>query len=90
MQKELRRSFNEPVAPGASVNVTFTVTSPAAINAGFLNSKAEWKNQKSGIAQSETTSQRVRNVSPVKINEVRLDAGSNTNQPVHRTVQRRQ
>jgi len=72
--------FAEPIANGASVNVIFTVTSPAKINAGFLNTKAEWKNQKGGMA-SETISQRVRNVSPVKINEVRLDAGATpTNQ----------
>jgi hypothetical protein len=73
------RVFSDPIASGASVNATFTVTSPATMSAGYLNSKAEWKNEK-GIV-SEITSQRVRNVLPVKINEVRLDAGiSPTNQ----------
>ncbi len=74
--KGTSKVFNDPVANGASVNVTFTVTSPATISAGFLNGKAEWKNLNSGMVLSETTSQRVRNVSPVKINEVRLDAGA--------------
>jgi sRNA-binding protein len=68
--------FNEPIAPDSSVNATFTVISPAKINTGFLNGKSEWKDQKSGLLLSETISQRVRNVSPVKINEVRLDAGA--------------
>jgi len=73
--KGTSKVFADAVAPGASVNTTFTITSPSTINSGYLNSKAEWKNQKSGIVLSETTSQRVRTVLPVKINEVRLDAG---------------
>lgn len=69
------------VAPGASVSVTFEVTSPAATGAGFLTGKAEWMNPRRGGRQSETVAARVRNVLPVKINEVRLTAGSNaTNQ----------
>ena len=79
--KETSKVFNDPVAPNASVNATFTIVSPSKIDAGFLNGKAEWKNPKNGMVLSETTAQRVRNVSPVKINEVRFDAGATpTNQ----------
>ncbi len=33
-------TFREPIAPGASVSATFTVTSPAATGAGFVTAKA--------------------------------------------------
>jgi non-reducing end alpha-L-arabinofuranosidase len=57
------------------------VTSPSATGAGFLTAKAEWKNAVSGKTQSETTTTRVRNVFPVKINEVGFGAVTNpTNQ----------
>jgi hypothetical protein len=68
-----------PVAPGASVSATFKVTSgPAAFN-GDLTGNAQWTNQTTGGKHSETTAQKVRNVSPVKINEFRISAGSPTN-----------
>ncbi|NJD10581.1 MAG: alpha-N-arabinofuranosidase [Gemmatimonadetes bacterium] len=64
------------VAPGTSVSATFKVTSgPAAFN-GDLIGKAAWTNA-AGRAQSETAAEKVRNVSPVKINEFRVSAGSN-------------
>jgi non-reducing end alpha-L-arabinofuranosidase len=62
------KTFEAPVAPGAAVSATFKVTSPAATAAGFLTAKAEWSKQ------SDTIAVRVRNVPPVKINEVRLNA----------------
>jgi non-reducing end alpha-L-arabinofuranosidase len=61
-----------PIAPGKSVTATFKVTSPKTSGAGYLSAKAEWKNK------SETTSQRIRNVLPVKINEVLLSSGSSS------------
>ncbi len=68
-----------PVAPGASVSATFTVTSgPAAFN-GDLVGRASWKNATGGVTESETTAQKARNVSPVKINEFRVSAGSPAN-----------
>ncbi len=68
-----------PVAPGASVSATFKVTSgPAAFN-GDLAGNARWTNQATGAKQSETTAEKVRNVSPVKINEFRISDGSSTN-----------
>jgi len=79
--KETTKKFADPVAPGASVSATFIITSPATAGAEFLAGRAEWKNQMTSLMQSETNSQRVRNVFPVKINEVRLETGINpTNQ----------
>ncbi|MBN1972779.1 MAG: lamin tail domain-containing protein [Sedimentisphaerales bacterium] len=69
---EAEKTFADPIAPGASVNAIFKVTSPKTMNAGYLTGKAEWKNPTTGIAQSETTTQRIRNAFPIKINEVRL------------------
>jgi hypothetical protein len=66
----------DPVAPGASVSATFKVTSgPEAFN-GDLVGKAEWSTN--GKPQSETTVEKVRNVSPIKINEFRVSADSNS------------
>jgi non-reducing end alpha-L-arabinofuranosidase len=76
---ETSKTFAEPVAPGASVSATFKVTSgPAPFN-GDLVGNASWTNQASGAKQSETTSEKVRNVSPVKINEFRISSGSPSN-----------
>jgi hypothetical protein len=74
-------TFNAPVAPGATVNATFKITSPAITGAGFLVGKAEWTSPASGGKQLETTTARVRNVLPIKINEVRFNTSTNaTNQ----------
>jgi hypothetical protein len=68
-----------PVAPGASASATFKVTSgPAAFN-GDLVGNAQFTNQATGGKQSETTAEKVRNVSPIKINEFRISDGSPTN-----------
>ena len=65
-----------PVVPGASVSANFKITSgPAAFN-GDLVGDARWTNQTSGRRQSETTAEKVRNVSSVKINEFRISDGS--------------
>jgi hypothetical protein len=70
-------SIPDPVAPGASVSATFKVTSgPAAFN-GDLVGNASWT--ANGRTQSERTAEKVRNVSPIKINEFRVNAGSPTN-----------
>jgi hypothetical protein len=76
---ETSRTFADPVAPGASVSATFKVTSgPAAFN-GDLVGNASWTNQTSGAKQIEATAEKVRNASPVKINELRISAGPPTN-----------
>ena len=75
---ETAKTFSDPVAPGASVSATFKVTSgPAPFN-GDLVGNASWTNP-SGAKQSEATSEKARNVSPVKINEFRISSGSPTN-----------
>jgi hypothetical protein len=60
------------------VSATFKVTSgPAAFN-GDLVGDASWTDP-AGRKHSETTAEKVRNVSPVKINEFRVSDGSATN-----------
>ncbi len=62
------------VAPGASVSATFKVTSgPAAFN-GDLVGHASWTTD--GQTQTETTIEKVRNVSPVTINEFAVGSGT--------------
>jgi non-reducing end alpha-L-arabinofuranosidase len=57
----------DPVATGATVSAHFKVTSgPAAFN-GDLVANASWT--ANGRTQSETMAEKVRNVSPIKINE---------------------
>jgi hypothetical protein len=76
---ETSNAFANPVAPGASVSATFKVTSgPAAFN-GDLIGNAVWTNPTSGGKQSETTAEKVRNVSPIKINEFRVSTLSPAN-----------
>ena len=79
--KETSKKFSDPIMPGTSVEAKFIVTSPAATSGGYLTGNAEWKDQGTGMIRSETISQRLRNVLPVKINEVRFETGDNpTNQ----------
>jgi hypothetical protein len=67
----------DPVAPGTSVSATFKVTSgPVPFN-GDLIGNASWTDPTKGGRQSGTTTEKVRNVSPIKINEFR--AGTSTN-----------
>ncbi|MEO5926277.1 MAG: arabinofuranosidase catalytic domain-containing protein [Bryobacteraceae bacterium] len=61
------------VAPGASVSAVFQLSSGAKTGAGFLTGKTEWTG---AGKQSETATQRVRNVLPVKVNEVSLGGSS--------------
>jgi non-reducing end alpha-L-arabinofuranosidase len=61
-----------PVAQGASVDATFEVTSSSATGAGFLVGKVEWTNGATRTTHSDTVTQRVRNVLPIAINEVRF------------------
>jgi hypothetical protein len=79
--KETSKKFTDPVAPGGNISATFSLTSSSTTGTGFLNGRAEWKNQTTGLKQFETSSRRVRNVFPIKINEVRFETGINpTNQ----------
>jgi hypothetical protein len=67
----------DSVAPGAAVSATFTVTSgPAAFN-GDLVGTASWVTPMTRARQWETTTEKVRNVSPIKINEFRTGTSDN-------------
>ncbi|MGA8532389.1 MAG: arabinofuranosidase catalytic domain-containing protein [Acidobacteriaceae bacterium] len=74
------RAFTDPVSPGESVNATFRITSgPAAFN-GDLIGQVSWKNPTTGAKRSETAVEKVRNVSPVRINEFRISSGPPANE----------
>ncbi len=70
------KTFPGPVQPGTSVSATFQVTSGPAAFDGDLVGHASWTSSPGGPTQSETTTEKVRNVSPVKINEFRIGDGS--------------
>lgn len=70
------KTYSDPIEPGTSVSVKFKVTSASLTGAGYLTCKADWKNSETGKKSSETSSQRIRNAFPVKINEVRLSTGA--------------
>jgi hypothetical protein len=69
------KTFVGRVAPGATVNATFTVSSgPASFN-GDLVGSASWRNSATHRTQSGIVIEKVRNVSPVKINEFAVSSG---------------
>ncbi len=72
------KKFANPIAPDVSVSATFTVTSGTKPFNGDLVGNASWVNS-NGKKQSETTAEKVRNVSPIKINEFRISNGSPDN-----------
>lgn len=77
--RETAKTFAESVAPGASVSATFNVTSgPAAFN-GDLVGHASWSTATDHRKESETVAEKVRNVSPIKINEFRISSGASAN-----------
>ena len=69
------KSFTDAVAAGATVSATFKVTSGSAAFNGDLVANASW--MAAGRAGAETSAEKVRNVSPVRINEFRVSAGNN-------------
>ena len=70
------KTFAKAVAPGASVSATLKVTSGSAAFNGDLVGNASWTSSAGGGEHFETTTEKVRNVSPIKINEFRVSAGS--------------
>jgi len=67
-------TFPNPIAPGAGVRATFKVTSgPAPFN-GDIVANVSWT--ANGKKQTEKMAGKIRNVSPVKINEFRVSDGS--------------
>ncbi len=73
------KGFADPVAPGASVSATFRVTAGAASFNGDLIADASWSDPSGGGKHSEIAREKVRNVSPIKINEFRIGTGSPAN-----------
>ncbi len=61
------------------MSATFKVTSGAAAFNGDLVANAQWTNPTRGGEQTERMGEKTRNVSPVKINEFRVSAGSPSN-----------
>ncbi len=76
---ETSKTFENPVAPGASVSATFKVTSGPAPYNGDLLGKVSWTNGASSAKVSESTREKVRSVSPIKINEFRISGGTPAN-----------
>ena len=75
--------IGDPIAPGARVIATFAVTAPATTGSGYLTAKASWKSSPFTTIHAETATARIRNVVPVKINELALGSAANpTNQLV--------
>ena len=64
---ETSKTFAE-VGPGKAVGATFKVTSGSAAFNGDIVGNASWTNS-SGQKQSEKMAEKVRNISPIKINE---------------------
>jgi hypothetical protein len=71
------KTFTDPVGAGASVSATFKITSGAVPINADLAGKATWT--ANGKPVSETTISKVRNVSPVKINEFAISTGAPAN-----------
>ncbi|MBN2588779.1 MAG: lamin tail domain-containing protein [Sedimentisphaerales bacterium] len=62
------------VAPGQSVSTTFKITSGPKTFNGDIIGKASWTNSLIDGTQTETATEKVRNISPVKINEYAIDS----------------
>ena len=76
---ESSKVFTNTIEPGESVNATFSVTSGPEVYNGDLVGKASWTIAGNSKTQSWTAVEKVRNVSPVKINEFRISDGSPDN-----------
>jgi len=66
------------LAPGASVSATFTVTSARWAFNGDLGGRAVWLSQNGGGPKVDTTTEKVRDDSPVKINEFRVGTSTDS------------
>jgi hypothetical protein len=76
---EASKTFGDAVAPGANVSATFKITAGRSVFNGDLVGRASWKIPTSGETQSETTTEKVRNVSTIRINEFAVSASSPAN-----------
>jgi hypothetical protein len=76
---ESSKTFTNTISPGERVSATFQVTSGPETYNGDLVGQASWTIQGNSNTQSERAVEKVRNVSPVKINEFRISDGSPDN-----------
>ena len=67
------------IAPGQTVSTTFKVTSGSTAFNGDLVGNASWRNTSNGQTESEIAVEKVRNVSPIKINEFAISSGTPAN-----------
>ena len=70
---EKSKTFTDTLAPGQSVTAALNLTSGREAFNGDLLAHATWTNAASGKTEHATAVEKVRNVSPVKINEFRLN-----------------
>jgi non-reducing end alpha-L-arabinofuranosidase len=75
---ETSKTFDQPIVPGGSVSAAFKVTAGPAAFQGDLVGHASWTNA-NGSKQVETVAEKVRNTSPIKINEYRVRSGAPAN-----------
>ncbi len=73
------KTFAQPIGPGETVSAIFRVTSGARSFNGDLVANASWSNGATGNRQVETAVEKVRNASPIKINEYRVRSGAPAN-----------
>jgi non-reducing end alpha-L-arabinofuranosidase len=73
------KTFANEIGAGASVSATFRVKSGPTPWNGDLVGNALWMNTMSGQSRSDTIAEKVRNVSPVKINEFAVGSGTPAN-----------
>jgi hypothetical protein len=72
------RTFTISVSPDVTVGTFFTITSGLTGWNGDLVATASWTDA-AGVKQSETAIEKVRNVSPIKINEFQIASGAPAN-----------
>lgn len=77
--KKAEKTFASPVPPGQSVTATFEVQAAMTATNSDMIGKAKWSAGANGKTRSDTATQRIRNVSPVKINEFRVSDGYGSN-----------
>ncbi len=76
---EKTKTIAGPVAPGDHVSATFKVTSGSTAWNGDLVGQVAWTNAANGRSEHEKAAEKVRNASPIKINEFRYSAANAAN-----------
>lgn len=76
---ETSKTFADPVAPGATVSALFKVTSGSAAFNGDMVANVSFRSSNSGRTQNEKAYEKVRNNSPIKINEFAISSAAPDN-----------